>query len=278
MAHLLRYGTAVNTSILRQNPQHNFAHLHAMQIYDSNAIYSMIPKNGCTTLRLSIAIANGVIAEPGQWEWIHANNDSFKPSLKDLALAAYRFTVLRDPFGRLVSCFLDKIVSRTADAEKFLEAAKSGTSLDDLTFRQFCHGLTRPGLLTSNIHWRPQVHFLVYADYDDYFCFEDFGRVGPLLKAVIGLDVIDARPLARHDTSRYRPAPASFSSADLTVPQIAALLKAGAAPRPDSFFDEELIGLVRETYAKDFALYRAQFPRFGLFRDYDGRAAMPAAV
>lgn len=278
MAHLLRYGTAVSTSILRQNPQHNFAHLHAMQIYDSNAVYSMIPKNGCTTLRLSIAMANGVIADLKQWEWIHANNDSFKPSLKDLALADYRFTVLRDPFTRLVSCFLDKIVKGGADAARFIEAACCANGLDGLTFRQFCHGLTKPGVLTANIHWRPQVHFLVYADYDDYFCLEDFGRVAPLLKAVIGLDVIDARPLARHDTSRHKATSPAMRFADVPVSQIAALLESGTAPRPETFYDAELIGLVRKTYAKDFALYRDRFPRFGLFRDHDGRDAVTDAV
>ena len=88
MAHLLRHGASVNTSLLRANPKHNFAHIHAIQIFDSNAIYSMIPKNGCTTMRVSIALANGAIADASQWEWVHLNNDSFRPSLKELALAA----------------------------------------------------------------------------------------------------------------------------------------------------------------------------------------------
>ena len=95
MAHLLRFGGAVHTSIVRSNQQHIFAHTNALQIYDSSAIYSMIPKNGCTTMRLSIALANGAIADRSDWEWIHLNNDSFRPSFKDLALASYRFTVLR---------------------------------------------------------------------------------------------------------------------------------------------------------------------------------------
>lgn len=278
MAHLLRYGTAVHTSMIRNNPHHNFAQLHAVHVYDSNAIYSMIPKNGCTTLRLSIAMANGVVADTSQWEWIHFNNDSFKPSLKELALAAYRFTVLRDPFGRLVSCFLDKIVNKTSDAAKFQEKMEDSIDLDTLTFRQFCHGLTKPGVLTGNIHWRPQVHFLVYADYDDYFCFEDFGRVAPLLKAVIGLDLVDARPLARHHTSRHKPAPSSQSYADVPLPHLKALLRSGYAPRPESLYDEELIALVRDLYAADFALYHTHFPRFGLFNDYTGREDVPAAV
>ena len=102
MAHLLRYGAAVHGSITRSNSQHMFSHTYALLIYDSNAIYSMIPKNGCTTMRLSIALANGAIADRSEWDWIHLNNDSFNPSFKELALASYRFTVLRCPYGRLV--------------------------------------------------------------------------------------------------------------------------------------------------------------------------------
>jgi hypothetical protein len=278
MAHQLRYGTAVHTSIVRNNPHHNFAHLHSVQIYDSNAIYSLIPKNGCTTLRLSIAIANGVVADTKDWEWIHHNNDSFRPTLKELALADYRFTILRDPFGRLVSCFLDKIVNRTADATRFQEAAKIEGDMDSLTFRAFCHALDKPGVLTANIHWRPQVHFLVYGDYDDYFCFEDFGRVGPLLKAAIGLDVVDARPLARHHASRHRTVPSSQPFADVPLRQLTALQRSGMAPAPEAFYDEELVALVGRIYSADLALYREHCPRFGLFRDQAGRGGDAVAV
>jgi hypothetical protein len=54
---------------LNQNGQYQFCMNYAMQVFKSNAIYSLIPKNGCSTLRLSVAIANGCIngIEQGNW-------------------------------------------------------------------------------------------------------------------------------------------------------------------------------------------------------------------
>ena len=47
-----------------------------------------------------------------------------------------------------------------------------------VTFREFVMGL-RPRL-RSNEHWRPQVDFLVYETYDDYFCVEMETQTGLL--------------------------------------------------------------------------------------------------
>lgn len=265
MAHLLRYGASSLGSIARANPQHNFAHSHALLIYDSNAVYSMIPKNGCTTMRLSIALANGAIADRTEWEWIHQNNDSFRPSFKELALASYRYTVLRCPYGRLVSCYLDKIVKRTPDAQKFLAASKYAGDLDKLTFRQFCEEIVKPAVRISNMHWRPQIDFLVYADYDDYFCFEDFAAIAPVLKSRIGLELIDARPMARHDSSHYKSINASLSFADVELSHLEAMLLNGFYPAPEKFYDKELRQSVYSAYQADFALYERECPGHGLF-------------
>ena len=278
MAHELRYGTTVHSSIIRANPHHNFAHTNALLIYDSNAIYSMIPKNGCTTMRLSIARANGIIRDNSDWEWIHQNNDSFRPSFKDLALASYRFTVLRCPYSRLVSGFLDKIVRRTADAAQFQKAAKTTLELESLTFRLFCEEIARPEVRASNIHWRPQVDFLVYAGYDDYFCFEAFAKAAARLKARIGFAMIDARPMARHDSSQYKIVQAAASYADAPLSHLEAMLLNGFYPRPECFYDGKLKALVAQAYAADFALYRREFPGMGMFEDKARTASRVAAV
>lgn len=278
MAHLLRYGAAVHASILRSNPQHNFAHTHALQVYDSGAIYSMIPKNGCTTMRLSIALANGAISGRSEWEWIHQNNDSFRPNFKDLALASYRFAILRCPYGRLVSCFLDKIVKRTPDAQKFLTASQIGGGLDTLTFRQFCEEMAKPAVRASNMHWRPQLDFLVYANYDSYFCFENFSAIGPALKARIGLDLIDARPMARHDSSHYKTINSSAPFADVELSHLEAMLLNGFYPAPEKFYGDGLMQTVYSAYQADFALYERECPGMGLFANHIRAPATASAV
>ena len=48
---------------LSENAEHAFAERHALNVYKSNSIYSFIPKNACSTLRLSLAVANGVVTD-----------------------------------------------------------------------------------------------------------------------------------------------------------------------------------------------------------------------
>ena len=236
-----------------------------MLIYDSSAIYSMIPKNGCTTMRLSIALKNGAIADQSQWNWVHHNNDSFRPTMRELALASYRFTILRCPYGRLVSCFLDKIVKRTPEAWQFQAAAAGVPDPGRLTFRKFCTEIVRPPIKTLNIHWRPQVDFLVYDGYDDIYCFENFRDIPARLTARTGMTVVDARPFAKHDSSQLKPLPGDASFADTEVWQIESILMGGHCPAPQHFFDSELKDMIAKAYAADFSLYRQNFPGWGLF-------------
>ena len=66
--------SASSLNKLDNNPQHRFAMNHSMMIYQKNTLYSFIPKNACSTMRLSIAYANGCIDSVEQGHWIHNNN------------------------------------------------------------------------------------------------------------------------------------------------------------------------------------------------------------
>lgn len=261
----LRYAAIGQPMALARNPQHELAHNHSMAIYNADAIYSMIPKNACSTLRLSIAMANGAIDNEASWRWIHSNNLTFKPTLRDLATAKYTFTFLRCPYARLVSCFLDKMVSRTADAWQFHKLIDETLPLPRLTFRRFCTEMATPKVKHANIHWRPQVDFLVYKTYDNLFCVEDFASAAERLEQQIGLRLIDSRPLVKHDSSHFRILPFSKSFADTEVWQLEAMTMKGLRPHALSFYDDGLRELVAAAYAEDFRLFRQLFSGKGLF-------------
>lgn len=244
-----------------------------MAIYGPNAVYSMIPKNGCSTLRLSIALANGAIDNLVHWRWIHQNNETFRPTLRELATASFTFGFLRCPYRRLVSCFLDKFVSRRPDAWQFHEAAGMSGDLARLTFRGFCAELAKPQVRHANAHWRPQVDFLVYKNYDQLFCVEDFEAAAQVLERKIGLKIVDSRPLVRHDASQYRILPPAKSFADTEIWQIEAMMISGLRPDPASFFDSDLLELVAAAYFEDFRLYRCLFRDKGLFSQREMQAA-----
>ncbi|MFP5507854.1 MAG: sulfotransferase family 2 domain-containing protein [Alphaproteobacteria bacterium] len=250
---LLRHtpGTIENLSA---NAAHRFAAQHALVHYASGAVFTFIPKNACTSLRVSLALANGVIADPADWGWVHQNNTTFSATLSELARASRTAVVLRCPFSRLVSTFLDKIVSRDREFWALHRLSRDTIDPDTLTFRQFVDWIGRPGFFRADIHWRPQVDFLVYAHYDDVFSMADLTGFATCFSASTGQAFVDARPLSGHATSSYA---ASQGGCHADTPLLTLLLdkSKGLLPRPQDLYDAPLIAQVRRLYAKDLELY-----------------------
>ena len=265
----LRYSGVSNASLLRSNPAHSFAQNYALSIFRSRAIYSFIPKNACTTLRLSIAIENGAINREDQFRWVHNNNDTFKASLSELASAEYTFVILRCPFARLASCFLDKFVSRRPEAWAFYELTDGEILPANLTFRQFCTQVCKDRLISANAHWRRQSDFLVYERYDDYFCVETFAKASATISRKVGMQIVDARSLTMHGTSRFTLLGRERSASDMPVWEIEGLMRTGTCPNPAALYDTELRVLVAAAYAEDLALHEELFPGLGLFSNQD---------
>lgn len=263
---LLRYaGTSRKT--LADNATHRFAASYALCLYGADAVYSFIPKNACSTLRVSLALANGCIAGLEQWTWIHANNPTFRAGLRDLVTARFSFVILRCPHARLASVFLDKIVGRSHEYW-FLHRA-TGDRIDParFSFRDFVGLLTgtpedgEVDMLRLNEHWRPQVDFLVYDEYDAWYAVERMAEARVELDARIGLELVDARPLTRHGTDRFELMDVPETGghfADMPLTELAALQAAGRAPSHGALYDDGLIGAVADAYAEDLALYAAR--------------------
>lgn len=254
MIRFLKY-SAANYGALKQNSKHNFAQRHTIRIYKSNAIYSFIPKNACSTMRTSIAYANGCIDNPQDFNWIHKNNHTFNAELADLICADYTFVILRCPFARLASVYLDKIVSRDVVAWNFYDLIDRKVELDDISFTQFVQHLENEDVQNGNIHWRPQLDFLVYQKYDDYFCLENFADIATTLKTKIGLELIDARNLTNHGLDQLK----LIDNADYSQvkpAEILSLKKDGYCPAPKSLYSDELIESVRKLYWDDIEFYQ----------------------
>jgi len=248
---------------LSKNQQHQFAQGHALRIYSSNAIYSFIPKNACSTMRVSLAIANGCIADTDaldelDFNWIHNNNDTFRADLASLALADYTFVILRCPYARLASAYLDKIAELTTEAWALYDTMKRKLAPDALSFRLFIKAITQAECLRSNIHWQPQMDFLVYQEYDDYFNLENFAAAKEAIEKKAHIKIVDARPLTRHGMDRFvRLTGHDFS--DALPAEIRSLKAAWETPEPASLYDDELIAIVTKHFKKDIDLYKSLF-------------------
>lgn len=258
MNRQLRY-SAKHYQALQQNPQQNLAQSHALCLYRENAIYSFIPKNACSTLRASIARANGCIKDERDFHWIHQNNQTFNANLGDLIRAEYTFTILRCPFARLASVYLDKITSKSdLVAQDIQQLMKWSIDIDELSFSDFVELLEKPWFRLANRHWRPQIDFLVYEEYDDYFCLEDFGNAETVLKQKIDLDIMDARAITLHGIGHLEKIHnGDFSKS--SAHEIHLLKRDGQTPTTNTLYDDKSVEKVARLYKSDIDLYTGIF-------------------
>lgn len=227
-------------------------------LYRKNALYSFIPKNGCSTLRLSVAIENGCIDGLEQGHWIHSNNSTFNATLAEAIKVDYTFVILRCPFRRLASVFLDKFIAKEPEAWQYRQLLERKIELDNLTFRDFVLSLKKGPVFNSNIHWRKQIDFLIYQEYSDYFCLENFPHAVKTLKEKIDFEVHDARPLTKHGTDGYKPLN-DKNYADTTAFDISVFKRNGQCPSYAAMYNDELTTIVQQLYKDDIELYKKKF-------------------
>ena len=254
-SRLLRH--AATNRPLAQNPAHKLAQSHALEIYPADAIYTFIPKNACSTMRVSVALANGAIASLEEGHFIHRNNPTWRAELRALATARYTFAILRCPFARLLSCYLDKIVNRHPPMWQLLDEIDRAVEPEALTFRRFVDVLAESRQVRFDIHWRPQVDFLVYETYDDLFDMADMAGAAATLRDRIGFEVVDARGLTGHGTDGLAVAPGlgpDTPPLDLLIAR-----RDGHMPYPRAMYDEPLVAAVHKHYAADIALMTRTF-------------------
>jgi sulfotransferase famil protein len=249
---------------LRANKQHSFAQQYALNIYDSDAIYTFIPKNACSTMRTSLALANGCIKDSSDFNWIHQNNNTFSASLSELVKAKYTFVILRCPYARLLSVYLDKIVNRNNPAWGYVDLHNRKIDVNDITFEFFVKSMAKDRVRNADIHWMPQTNFLVYEDYDDYFALEDLGTAAQVLKDKIGLELVDARPLTKHGSDGYQKLgkrnPYKRSPLELLDYK-----SQGFMPSIRTMYNDELVACVKKAYKADIALYKKKLGTKNLF-------------
>ena len=254
MKNLLRYASASSKG-LGQNPKHNFSTKHALVAYRTGAVFTFIPKNGCTTLRYSLARANGVIRGPEEFVWIHENNSTFSANLSELVRADVSVVILRCPFKRLASAFLDKFVNYDRNAWDFRRSMGDVIDLPDLTFRKFVKGLSeQPGLLRSDIHWRPQIDFLVYENYTHWIGLSKLSQSTDQIAAETGVHFEDTRHLMRHHLGHKTTVDGQYVDAPLR--DLHTLMLEGKAPSYSGMYDNALRDLVGKMYKEDLGLLR----------------------
>lgn len=244
---------------IRMNPAHNFALQHTMKLYHSNAVYSFIPKNACSTMRYSLAFENGFIEHPDQANWIHSNNDAYTVSNEEAITASFAFVILRCPYRRIYSAYMDKIVNMDIQSWSLCDAYQRRIHPHDVSFHHFIEMMKFPGLLNQNHHWKPQSAFLLFKDYDAHYAMENFGDCVQDLKDRLGFTVHDARGIIGHSTEGYEKVDDGGNYDKMSAFDILCMKKAGKLPSEKAVFTDEIREAVSEIYKDDIAIYKSKF-------------------
>jgi hypothetical protein len=231
--------------------------------------YIPVAKCACTSLK-SMMVRLAGIAQPeiALELGVHLVTDRFNTGVQlkdkpmDLAreiLASdeyFKFSVIRDPFERLISAYLEKFVYKRHSERNLLHtraviAAVQGTQSIDLqrgiSFDDFLHYILQQDPFELDAHWRPQhLYFRGVPHISRIFHLENIGELeGYLLRHH------EVKVRLGHDNRNEK--------SDLALPE-APTLTAGEfdqlnAINPDSFQGSRHLQAIREYYSEDFEFY-----------------------
>lgn len=119
--------------------------------------------------------------------------------------------------------------------------------------------------MKANEHWRPQTDFLVYKNYDDYFCFEDFPAAENILHEKIGLEIYDARELTKHGSERWRTIDDGTTYSDVPIADLFTLKRSGIIPSALQLYDDSIKAKVNQLFLEDIEFYVSKTGRSCIF-------------
>ena len=218
----------------------------------AGAMYVEVPKVACTSIKYIVqsveAEAAGETPREFDRHLVHKRTASPLPALRHMddkeiesvlrgPDGPFRFTIVRDPYARVLSCYLSKIARRMPQRTQII-AALDGTDPSkttddgrDIDFQSFLEVVAAQSVRDMDIHWRPQVDqaLIGIIPYDFIGRYESF-------QAAMGY-------------VKHR----AFPKSDVRMP--AATNATGSSNKEGQYYDRRTIDLVRQIYVEDFKAF-----------------------
>jgi hypothetical protein len=194
-------------------------------------IYFRIPKAANSTVMVNLAEADMRGQETSKHvKRAFARVDTLsKQEVAELSSRFFLFTVVRNPYSRLVSSFLDKIARGKRSGQVLLALDKPAGA--DIGFLEFCRYLQRGGV-DDDPHWYRQVDLIPCgpAMLNTFGRTENLGEdLSEILRRINGVAPKELTSWAPHQT--------------------------GANSKLAQFYCDESLRIVREVYAEDFSAF-----------------------
>ena len=234
-------------------------------------LYIPVAKCACTSLKsMMVELAEVDRPEAVMGLGVHFVTDRFNTGVQlkdkpiDLAreiLASdqyFKFSVIRDPFERLVSAYLEKFVYKRANKRNLVHTQQVVRNVqgDDhfdphagISFDQFVEYILRHSPHDLDPHWRPQyLYFLGVRHLSRIFRLENIDQLEQYLLQHLGIETQLGHANAN-------------SKSDLILPDVSELIASELDERgsidPRSFLSSKHAEAIREYYREDFEFYNA---------------------
>ncbi|NES78912.1 MULTISPECIES: tetratricopeptide repeat protein [unclassified Okeania] len=238
-------------------------------------IYCPIPKNACTMFN-TIMVEHSDYAqqykESSQDIHEYIGRLEVEMRLTDPSYMQnpdyFKFVILRNPFKRLVSAYLNLIVKRAKPIsfayklvmDVYRDLGMEPDIYKSITFSQFINYLANTDNDRLNAHWRPQYTFLCLGRFQfDYIGqFENLNRVKKDLNQKSQLKIPEnIFEYKRTNYSNYKFENKLHKKHPDEL--IKLIKKVGGFPKYEVFYTPELEVMVREKYAEDIKIYEREF-------------------
>ena len=160
--------------------------------------YLNIPKSACTSVKMAICQQHGHDAQ-----WLRHESGLWHPFRHLLHCSnLYRFTVVRHPAARLVSCWIETRHPR----DRILELNRGLKVKAGLDFRAFVYSVAAEDDWRANDHYVQQSHLCLYRGIsliDEWFRLEDIATAWPQVQAKTGLGPLPHERKSEHESWQW---------------------------------------------------------------------------